>query len=367
MPAAADQAIAHFFTGGFATDYGGMAEIELEGNRIKIPFLTRCENFHFELNGSIHKIGGTSKYNSVTIESGEEIRGMFEYVRHGTLGTLARRRIVHAGTKILKDDNDGTFTSIFTGLENDTVPNYVVCEDSLIISSSSTVDVPKKWDQTTAADLGGSPPNFSFSVVHAGRLWAAGNAALPSRLYYSSLQNFEEWNSAGDSGVINIDPNDGDSITGIYPFRGALIVFKGGAEGSIHIISGRTPATFARDQLSRGVGCAWQNTIFPLWERSRVRGTGRDDSQPLGYGQVRRPGRDAPKPADRNLDSRPRQYPAAEKGMGGHRPHSRVRAVHAAHRWSQLAESDAANGLQIWRTKVLAPERLRGVERGPNE
>ena len=262
MPAP-DTAIRHNFAGGFASDYGSMAEIEFEGSAVRIPYLVRCENFFFEANRSIHKIGGTSKYNATTIESGEEIRGLFEYVRMGTGGSQTIKKVVHAGTKVLKDDNDGAFTSIITGLVNNAVPNYTVCEDSLIIASDSGVDVPYKWDQTTAAVLGGSPPTFAFSVVHAGRLFAAGNPALPSRLYYSSLQNFDEWNGTGDSGSINVDPNDGDRITGIYPYRGGLVVFKGPNFGSIHFIAGLTPSTFSRTQFSRGVSCAWQNTIFP--------------------------------------------------------------------------------------------------------
>lgn len=261
--AAPDTPIRHLISGGFASDRGNLAEVELEGSAIRIPFFTRLENFYFEKNSSLHKIGGTSKYNATTIDSGEEIRGMLEYVRQGSLGSPARKRVVHAGTKVLADSNDGSFSSIVTGLTNNAVPNYTVFEDSLIISSDSGVDAPRTWDQTTAAALGGSPPTFAFSVTYAGRLWAAGNPALPSRLYYSSLQNAAEWNGAGDSGSINIDPNDGDIITGIYPFRGSLIVFKGPNFGSIHIISGRTVATFARDVLTRGIGAAWQNSIFP--------------------------------------------------------------------------------------------------------
>ena len=253
----------HLFAGGLATDFGSHADVTVEADgRVRIPFLLRAENVRYTLNGGVAKRGGTTKYNSSAIESGEEIRGMFEYVRIGTGGTTTRKMVVHAGTKILKDDNDGTFASIATGLEDDKVPNYNVFEDQLIIASDSTVDVPKTWDQTTFANLGGSPPNFSFSVNHANRVWAAGDAAAPSRLYYSSLLEAAEWNGAGNSGSIDIDPSDGDIITGIYPFRNELIVFKGPNFGSIHRISGLTPSTFARDVLIRGIGAVWQNSIF---------------------------------------------------------------------------------------------------------
>ena len=261
--AAPDLALRHTFEGGFATDFGSLAEMEARGSRIAIPFLLRAENVFFELNGGIRKVGGTSKYNSAAIESGQEIRGMIEYVRSGTSGSPTRKRVVHAGTKVLADANDGTFAAIKTGLEDDKVPNYVVFTDLLIWTSDSNTDVPQKWDQTTVANLGGSPPNFAFAVEHVNRLWAAGDVAFPSRLYYCAQLNAEDWSSA-DAGHIDIAPDDGDVITGIWPHRGVLFVWKGPNFGSIHVISGRTPSDFARDLFSGDVGGAGPNTIFPF-------------------------------------------------------------------------------------------------------
>lgn len=261
--AAPDQALRHTFEGGFATDFGSLAEMEVRGSRIAIPFLLRAENVYFRLNGGVRKAGGTEKYNSVVIESGEEIRGVIEYVRSGTSGSPTRKRVLHAGTKVLADNNDGTFAAIITGLENDKVPNYTVFTDVLIIASDSTVDVPRKWDQTTAAVLGGSPPNFSFSCEHVNRLWAAGDATHPSRLYYSAQLNPEDWSSS-DAGHIDIAPDDGDVITGLYSFRGRLFIWKGPNYGAVHVISGRTPSDFARDLFTPEIGGIGPNSIFPM-------------------------------------------------------------------------------------------------------
>lgn len=274
---AKDTPIRHVFDGGWATDFGTIAHVDV-GPEIRLPFLLRADNLFYTLQGGTRKAGGTSKYNATALESGEEIRGMFEFVRLGSSGSATRKRVVYAGTKILKDDNDAAFTSIFTGLADNTVPNFNVFEDVLILASDSTSDVPRKWDQTTAAVLGGSPPVFSFSVNHVNRVWAAGDFANPSRLYFSSLLNAEEWNGVGDSGSIDIDPSDGDMITGIIPFRGELVVFKGPNKGSIHRISGRTPATFARDTMTNEVGTVWQNLVFPF---------GNDVAFVDPYGQIR--------------------------------------------------------------------------------
>lgn len=262
MPAP-DQALRHTFEGGFATDFGSLAEMEVQGARIRIPFLLRAENVYFLLNGGLRKVGGTEKYNSVTIESGQEIRGMIEYVRSGTTGSPTRKRVVHAGTKVLADNNDGTFVAIKTGLEDDKIPNYTVFTDVLIWASNSTVDVPQKWDQTTVSDLGGTPPNFSFSCQHVNRLWAGGDPLFPSRLYYSAQLNPEDW-TGSDAGHIDISPDDGDLLTGIYSFRGRLFVWKGHQYGSIYAVTGRTPSDFALDNFSPEIGGSGPNTIFPM-------------------------------------------------------------------------------------------------------
>jgi hypothetical protein len=144
------------------------------------------------------------------------------------------------------------------------VPSYCTFDDLLIISSDASADVPRSWDQTTAQNLAGTPPRFSFCTAHKNRAWAAGNYAVPSRLYYSANVNPEDWVGAG-SGSIDIDPDDGDMITGIISHKNDLWVFKGPNRGSIHRITGSSPTgddAFARMPFVYGLGAAWHNSIF---------------------------------------------------------------------------------------------------------
>ena len=78
-----------------------------------------AENVYFELDGGPHKIGGIEKLNSSAVASGTAIRGCYDYWKQGTGGTPARRKILHADTVILADNDDNIFANIFTGLEND--------------------------------------------------------------------------------------------------------------------------------------------------------------------------------------------------------------------------------------------------------
>lgn len=258
--------VRHKFMGGFATDFGNSVDSAPDqAGFLFIPFLVEAENVIFGLDGGPQKIGGTTKVNSTEMESGVAVNGVYDYWRQGITGSAARRRVIHVGTKVLSDADDGSFaTTLFTGLAAGAVPNYSTFDDRLIVASDNVLDVPKTWDQTTAANLGGTPPRFSFTAVHHNRVWAAGDFANPSRLYYSANVDPQDWVGAG-SGTIDIDPDDGDMITGIASHRNILFVFKGPNKGAIHQITGSAPTgsdAFARKTYSTGLGCSWQNAIF---------------------------------------------------------------------------------------------------------
>ena len=259
------QVIRHGFGGGWATDFGPTVDVSPDAaGQVTIPFLLEAQDCTFELNGGPHEIGGASKVNSSAVESGAVVMGVYDYWRQGTGGAPSRRRVIHAGTKVLADVDDASFTTtIGSGLESGKVPSYSTFDDLLIFSSDSTTDVPRSWDQTTAQALAGSPPRFSFSASHKNRLWAAGVYANPSRLYYSSNTDPEDWTTSG--GSIDIDPNDGDMLTGVVSHKDELFVFKGPNKGSIHRITGSSPTGsdgFARKPLVYGLGACWHNAIF---------------------------------------------------------------------------------------------------------
>ena len=257
--------ITHRFGGGFATDFGPNADvIPNKAGQVTLPFLVNADNCIFEFDGGPHKAPGAAKLNSSALESGATIKGLFDYWITGTGGTSIQHRVIHVGAKIKKDDADGTFTDLFTGLDTDKVPGYAQLDDILVMASDSTSDVPKSWNGTTAQNLAGSPPNFSFATQHKNRMWAAGNSALAGRLYYSALLDPEDWIGAG-SGSIDIDPDDGDRITAIVSHKNDLWVFKGPYKGTIHRITGSAPTGddgFARIPFVTGIGAVSQNLIF---------------------------------------------------------------------------------------------------------
>lgn len=254
--------VRHMFGGGWATDFGPSATTPIDqSGTVMLPWLNTADNCIFELDGGPRKCPGTAKINASALESGATITGAYDYWIQGSGGNPTQHRIIHIGTKVKADDGDGSFSDILTGMTLNAIPSYHTFDDFLIISSDQ--DVPKSWDGSTAQNLAGSPPSFAFCEVHKGHLFAAGVDANPSTLYYSAPFDPETW-SGGGAGSIQIDPDDGDRITGIKSHRGELIVFKGPYKGSIHRITGSSSSDFAHVPHVSGIGAVAHNTIFRM-------------------------------------------------------------------------------------------------------
>lgn len=254
--------ITHKFTGGWATDFGPTAySSPQENGHMLVPFLVDAKNTVYEFDGGVHKAPGTDNLNASSLESDAPIRGIYDWWRQGTVDAATQRRIIHVGTKVKYDQADGTFIDVFTGMNSSSIPHYNTFDDLLIIASSAPADLPRSWDNTTAQNLAGSPPNFSFSVTHKNHVWAAGVFTNPSRLYFSVPLNPEDWTNTG-SGSVDIDPNDGDMITGLASHKDNLWVFKGPNKGSIHRISGSSLSDFAKESFITGLPVPWINSIF---------------------------------------------------------------------------------------------------------
>ena len=266
------QTLRHVFDGGWATDFGTIAEVGIAPDGlVRIPFLTEAKNVTYELDGGTHKIGGTTRMNATQFAGGAEMVGLYDFWQQVPGSSPTQLIMCHAGTVVGAAALDGDFTDVSTAtvgaLTDDAVPSYSTFDDLLIVASDGTGanDEPASYDGTTYQKLAGSPPHFSFSEFHKNRLWAAGNNGAPSRLYFSAFVDPEVWSAAGGAGFIDIDPNDGDRITAIASHKDNLWVFKGPYSGSIHRIVGSAPTgsdSFGRQTFVRGLGCVAHNTVF---------------------------------------------------------------------------------------------------------
>lgn len=254
--------LTHVFSGGWATDFGPTAyNAPGQDGRMNVPFLRNARNIVYEFDGGVHKAPGTDALNDIALESGASIRGIYDFWRQGTVDSPVQKRIIHVGTKVKYDQADGAFLDLFTGMNATSIPQYDTFDDLLIIGSSSAADLPRSFDGTTGQLLAGSPPNFSFSVHHKNHQFAAGVFANPSRVYFSVPLNPEDWTGVG-SGSIDVDPSDGDMVTGLISHKDDLWVFKGPNRGSIHRISGSALANWAKAPFVSGLPVAWIHSVF---------------------------------------------------------------------------------------------------------
>lgn len=268
-------------TGGLNTEQPGGILAPLDPV-VQVPYLTQANNIVFEESGSFRKVGGAIRGN--TLASG--FLGVAQAILPGFGGGMngADFYTVNEDTKIrgyrLNDPAKPAETiSIHSSASNyfkhvdgsafngsfETLLNWVVNEfEGYTVFMNDSADVapllvPHALTPLGEVSITGSEPNFSMGVVYQNRFWVAGDPDNPSRLYYSDLND----PTAGySSNIIDIDPADGSEITALYVFRDRLFVFKGPNKGSIHVISGKTPATFSRDTFSTKVGCCGPNAVI---------------------------------------------------------------------------------------------------------
>ena len=247
---------------GFATDLPAQVR--------ELSHYITLENVIFEQSGALRKVGGNTRINSTAITGTPTITGCFDFWRAGGATTFSQDFVVMTSdSKIYKEDAvDGTFDDV-TGAATITanaIPVFAQARDLLLIFDDQR-DTPLKFNQTgNVASLGGTPPVGKGAVFHANRAWVWGVAATPSRLYYSSSTDVEDWSGA-DTGSIDFDPEDGDWIVGAASYKKKLVIFKGPNKGSIHTLSGTAPTgadAFARNVLVRSVPLQTHNSIVPV-------------------------------------------------------------------------------------------------------
>ncbi len=207
----------------------------------------------------VKKRGGFAKVNAVALTGSTGIFGLGTYYKTGgssylMLASHTTIQSIHTGT--------GAFTSIITGLTTNERTRFKQFKNIVVITKAS--DAPYKYNGTTGAVLGGSPPTCPYQAVFKNYHFLAGNATYPSRIYYSNLDDNETW---GATNFVDVYPDDGDVIIGLEVTFDSLIIFK---EYGIYILFGDTP-TFTTgltlwriDRASTDTGTVAQGSITAI-------------------------------------------------------------------------------------------------------
>lgn len=174
------------------------------------------------------------------------------------------------GTKLFKANTDGTGVTEITG--SLTLPSNKFSQWrtfgglAIGVNGATSGDNPVKVTSAgTAAALGGTPPKAKYIEIWNNRVWLV-SATAPNQIRASALGLPEDWTTTGAAGTISldIDPDDGDRITGIIAFKGRLFVFK---RKKIYVVTqGGDPFTLdggkiVRDIFNSNIGCVSGYTI----------------------------------------------------------------------------------------------------------
>ena len=136
---------------------------------------------------------------------------------------------------------------------------FGVLNNLLVISDGTTS--PMTWSGTgTAFTAMTGAPSGMFPEVHCNRYFLAYSPAYPSRIWWSAADDPTTWDLATQ--FIDVNPDDGDQITGIKSYAGVLYVFK---HRHAYIIQGNdfnpTFGNFSVQPMQQVPGCESHNSI----------------------------------------------------------------------------------------------------------
>ena len=128
--------------------------------------------------------------------------------------------------------------------------NFEQANDNIYLFNGT--DTPVKFNGTTCSTVAAIPVGRVARWFH-NYMFVAGVDGNRSRLYFSNLNNPETW---GGSDFIDVNVNDDEPITALYPFNDELIIFK---RSRIWALTGFGTAGFAVTDLQERVtafGCS---------------------------------------------------------------------------------------------------------------
>lgn len=220
-------------------------------------------NFEFDDAGNLSTRRGVTELAATTFA--KRITSLHYFsAESGEVGIL-----LTTGTTLQIIETNGTGLTNLTGaltFPDDTFWSWVTFTGLAIGANKATSGTnPVKVSTTpTAAALGGSPPKAKYLEVWNNRLWLV-SASEPNQLWGSALGNAEDWtvDDAAGAVTIDVDPDDGDQLTGLFATRDALYLFKRTAiYRLVPIASPETnPDNLKLEVLTRDIGCVSHYSI----------------------------------------------------------------------------------------------------------
>ncbi|MDO4567752.1 MAG: hypothetical protein Q4B99_02200 [Clostridia bacterium] len=227
-------------------------------NELSAAYSPDCANMDTS-GGKLSVAKGFTRFASVQIPGSEEFVALYMGPSLANMSTLAftRRLVYKLSGAVAHWAVLHTFETPLTSGRIDFARAHIDDVDCLVIATGETQLM--KYDGETISAFGsselGSDAAVNYVTMYAGRLFAAGDALHPSRLYYSQLsgggRSVEDWRESEVSpelsgGYVDVGGADHDAITCIASLKNQLLIFM---ESSIYRLIGDRPSNFIVERL----------------------------------------------------------------------------------------------------------------------
>lgn len=209
-----------------------------------------------------YKIGSTSLDVS-------PVTGIYDFIDEAN----TQQVLCTAGTKLYRfstTTNDWVEITGGTAFTSGAKPHFVTFSDTTVSNNAIAIittesrDTPQKWDGSTRANLGGTPPAGKFCAVYNERLFIANTSAEPSAVYFSALGDPEDrddqsgtWDQTND--VFLVARHVYGDITGLIVVNSMLLIFS---RKGIHRLQGWGKGSFILETVTSRNGCVAPNSII---------------------------------------------------------------------------------------------------------
>lgn len=241
-------------------------------NTQNAPYLledSQCRNalnVHTSLSGDIEKRPGFITFSDSTL-TGEPVKATLVHSLHpANTSTKSLIGAVRTATtdSLVKISTGAVASVLKTGLTANKLWYWAQAEvsgGSGPLFGMNGVDTPQRWDGAAAstsnwvATTGTVPAKGKYLSFFSSRLWCAEG----SRLWYSGITGSSpdplNWDA---NNYVDLEPNDGQEITGMGIQGPYLVVFKSRKTYKVN-----DPITGANTKVSDAVGCVSHRSIVP--------------------------------------------------------------------------------------------------------
>lgn len=219
-------------------------KVEIKDNEAAV-----ATNVRLDETGAVMQRGGYTAYGNDAGNS--KCLGLFEYRR-----STGNTQYAVFGTDVYKYVA-GTWTAQSLTLTASKLAHFINFDNEMVMANGAQF---KTLNDTTWADVGGSPPSAPALIEHWQNRVFAWNSSTTSAntLFWSASGNVDSWDTTNDSLDIPT-ANDGDLPTALLrDGQERLLCFK---ERSIHAITSVATGSASRRSISETIGAVSQRSV----------------------------------------------------------------------------------------------------------